>query len=1063
MSVTLVSLKHYDEFSGTSGGGVDYLLGNIGDKITTELTFQVSWGTYSKSLVYSASGKTITRSDSGGSFMADGFKFGDTLTIAGASSNSGNKTITTITPTVITVSESLTDETVTSSLHGVTPITAIDYYYNLIENGSVDSYLSLVDNGINQKYTVSGLATSVTGTTTLMQVGTISKAWSQGDCYIKTVSFNSYKQILKVIHNHYIIAPFDTDVFDGTKCLKYIAKIDAKFTTLDPVIPHTSSFTQNNGNTGTYGEKFNTGVLANYRKTSITYRNASNEIITAPSYCEPTSVESIISYLNFDSGIDSNSFSSGTPIVLQLIYKDTDSADLQNTVTNYIYNTKFDRKKLFTGGSSVDGENVGTTSQGLKSITATLLSASSVKLNFTIDLATDFASILNSKPDSNRQFILSAAVCTNTTGSTSAMYRNTVLLDENSFQCSFVDDTLLTLPEGVKFFEYPNTDLRPFTDFNGWVEDGVISRCRFRLKTADNAVLNKLTVQILAQQDTFIPPNASTFSVGNNNQNMIVNPITNYIFLTSYSDDKIYIIDSSDNSIITSITGVTTNPALITYDSVRNNIWVVWLGQVFTKINCSTHTETGMGFFGTCEGIVYNSVNDRIYISYPLSNLVVMYDLDIDNAVGSISVTGASLSIFIESLNKMFISTTSNTVAIIDCATNTVSATLSVGTTPKNSAYNPINNYVYVACQGSNNVYRINALTNAIVGSPITVGTSPTGIAYNETTNQIFISCNVSDDIYVIDCDTDTVVGSPITVGDAPIGVTYNPLKGTIYVANSGGDSVTEITNAVEGEEEFILEDYVFNTTGIAPVNYVQPILLTGTTRGYRLVDGDRRNNIELKRSTDLDTANYSGFELNYPFKLRWEDWRTLLGVNSHFPLNNHDWQQYSKDSVWDVKHRLIFNVEDYAGDTHEYQHDSSIGIKDYDDAGQTVTFTCAITTFNEAGTNNFQGKISKVENTLVKALFTGNFSTMPTGTTSFYGILALDNDPIGGVTYTRIIGTDTARETDSPWLGLPTDTDYARKTINGTASVLIEAVIDYTKLDFSLEDYFITARLGFK
>ncbi len=86
----------------------------------------------------------------------------------------------------------------------------------------------------------------------------------------------------------------------------------------------------------------------------------------------------------------------------------------------------------------------------------------------------------------------------------------------------------------------------------------------------------------------------------------------------------------------------------------------------------------------------------------------------------------------------------------------------------------------------------------------------------------------------------------------------------------------------------------------------------------------------------------------------------------------------------------------------------------------------------------------------------------MPTGTTSFYGILALDNDPTGGVTYTRIISSQTNRETDSPWIGLPLSTNNARVTINGTASVLVEAVIDYTKIDMSLPNYFITARLGF-
>ena len=69
----------------------------------------------------------------------------------------------------------------------------------------------------------------------------------------------------------------------------------------------------------------------------------------------------------------------------------------------------------------------------------------------------------------------------------------------------------------------------------------------------------------------------------------------------------------------------------------------------------------------------------------------------------------------------------SNTVSVIDAATNTVTATITVGTTPYGVAYG--SGYVYVANYGSNTVSVIDAATNTVTAT-VTVGTAPYGVAY---------------------------------------------------------------------------------------------------------------------------------------------------------------------------------------------------------------------------------------------------------------------------------------------------------------------------------------------
>ncbi len=66
----------------------------------------------SHTLTFAATGDTCTRS--GGSWVSDGFKVGDSITFDGTVSNDGTYTITVLTPTVLTTSGSFTDETIDS-------------------------------------------------------------------------------------------------------------------------------------------------------------------------------------------------------------------------------------------------------------------------------------------------------------------------------------------------------------------------------------------------------------------------------------------------------------------------------------------------------------------------------------------------------------------------------------------------------------------------------------------------------------------------------------------------------------------------------------------------------------------------------------------------------------------------------------------------------------------------------------------------------------------------------------------------------------------------------------
>jgi len=72
----------------------------------------------------------------------------------------------------------------------------------------------------------------------------------------------------------------------------------------------------------------------------------------------------------------------------------------------------------------------------------------------------------------------------------------------------------------------------------------------------------------------------------------------------------------------------------------------------------------------------------------------------------------------------------SNNVSVIDGNTNSVIATVSVGTSPEGVGVNPLTNGIYVANFNSNNVSVIAGNINSVIAT-IPVGANPRGVGVN--------------------------------------------------------------------------------------------------------------------------------------------------------------------------------------------------------------------------------------------------------------------------------------------------------------------------------------------
>jgi YVTN family beta-propeller protein/autotransporter-associated beta strand protein len=130
----------------------------------------------------------------------------------------------------------------------------------------------------------------------------------------------------------------------------------------------------------------------------------------------------------------------------------------------------------------------------------------------------------------------------------------------------------------------------------------------------------------------------------------------------------------------------------------------------------------------------------------------------------------------------------SNTVSVINTATNTVVATIPVGMVPLFLAVSPDGTRIYVPNLGSDTVSIINAATNTAIAT-VPVGSQPVSAAVTPDGARVFVTNINANTVSVINTATNTVV-TTIPVGFQPAGVAVTPDGTRVYVTNSNAFNV---------------------------------------------------------------------------------------------------------------------------------------------------------------------------------------------------------------------------------------------------------------------------------
>jgi len=107
--------------------------------------------------------------------------------------------------------------------------------------------------------------------------------------------------------------------------------------------------------------------------------------------------------------------------------------------------------------------------------------------------------------------------------------------------------------------------------------------------------------------------------------------------------------------------------------------------------------------------------------------------------------------------------------------------------------------FAYVANRFSDTVTVINTATNTVLATiSLLAGSDPEAIAINPNGSRVYVATFSNDTITVIDTATNTILTTiPLPVGSDPVGIAITPDGSRAYFTNSGRDNVTVLDTAI--------------------------------------------------------------------------------------------------------------------------------------------------------------------------------------------------------------------------------------------------------------------------
>ena len=498
-----------------TGAGSTKLKATIGERIRVEYEVELYWYAEPKLFDIFDGGGRIVRKD-GGNFIADGFQIGEGFIIQfgyGAAGKNNSGTINSISEKGDILFTNLNDPTLNGSYEedveclilGDSILTNAIFRYGLIQNNEPFNAFSKLD-GSDQRFYIKDIP--LTPSITQGEIAGTIKGWSDeidavlirrlpvskipifrepdfsgigGGVVSGTVLNYQIIQTFQIMP-YFVAGEIDNLVqgilptfLQGSNSLKHVFECVFKQNLSDENENKRVRFSNLQGSVGWFGENFN-GFQTQYSKESINYFAPS--LLPNPSLLvqETTTVVAIVNSAN-------GTFTGTENVIVLHSYLPEDENQYINSTD--FYNNNFVLDSIPKGSSSAIVQNVSTS----------LINANQLEITFTVNVTSSKYELT-----AESSYLLAVILEDNTTTQENSD-RTIILLDVNNYDLSPDIPGLLEVLSFKAFDHGTDVTEAGFTDYKGWIQDGFAVQGIFQLNRTLNAVLESLSIQLVAWKD----------------------------------------------------------------------------------------------------------------------------------------------------------------------------------------------------------------------------------------------------------------------------------------------------------------------------------------------------------------------------------------------------------------------------------------------------------------------------------------------------------------------------------------------------------------------------------
>ena len=357
----------------------------------------------------------------------------------------------------------------------------------------------------------------------------------------------------------------------------------------------------------------------------------------------------------------------------------------------------------------------------------------------------------------------------------------------------------------------------------------------------------------------------ATVTVGRQAAFLVINPVTNKIYVTNRSDNTVSVINGATNT-VTSTIPVGSHPTIEDVDLVTNKIYVVnngnGSGTTINVIDGNTDTVTAtVTVENYPQAVAVNPVTNTIYVvNYcgnqggcnvnPVPGTVSVINGATNTVTNTVTVGYGAVLLFVDSAtNKIWVgnscgntpscdlgsgndANTIGTVTQIDGVT-LATATANTGLGLAAMTFNSVADKAYVTNTTDNTVTFIDGVSLAT--ATVNVGTSPADVEVNPVTNKIYVCNSGANTVTTI--DGVTLATNTTGVGNTPVEAWVNPVINHVYVSNVGGEPGASTVSVLGGVPPNALQ-----FVAVTPCRLVDTRNANGPFGGPPISGGTSRN-----------------------------------------------------------------------------------------------------------------------------------------------------------------------------------------------------------------------------